>query len=500
MSSKAMSRRTALKAMAAAAGGAILAGCGGTPVPTPTPQVIIKEVTKEVPKEVTKVVEKQVTQVVEKVVTAVPQKTGPTLITQYMNANMFAEADAFTEAQAWTVHLPKFNKDNKDQTLRAEPVAQAEFVTKLAAMTQAKELGNALLWISAKPLGDFAREKLVLPLDDLAKQAGVDLAAIYDQRALDLCRYDITTNAPLKGPLWALPMTINPGVGILCYNATMLQAAGADIPKETWTYDDVLANAKKVAKANVFGYQHIRGGGGAGSHSISNDYAYIAPFGGYIFDRAGKKALMNTPESVAGWAWIYDLIFSSKVAPSADDTKAFGDYKQAHMNSKLAMYKEGPWGAMHYRLIPEKGKPGYIEAGEVPAPKGTSGRRGNTLGTDAWGISTNATDPAGCLKALLWMTNLDASLYRSKGAFSAGSTKSFFTNEWALKDPFVSNTLKIAAEGELPYYAANGRDAEITNLLKQKMVLLDGGTQKVTQAFFDDLNTEIQKILDKPAA
>ena len=372
MASTSMSRRTALKAMAATAAGTILAACGGT-APTPTPQVIIKEVTKEVPKEVTKVVDRPVTQVVEKQVTAVPQKAGPIVITQYVNANIFAEADSFTEAQAWTVQMPKFNQGQKDYVLRYEPVSQAEFVTKVAAMTAAKELGNSLVWTNSKPIGDWGREKLFYSMDDLAKQVGVDVTAIYDERALAVNRYDVATNTPYKGVLWALPMTINPGVGIIEYNATMLQAAGGDVPKETWTYDDILANAKKVAKAGVFGYMHIRGAGGTGSHGISNDYAYIAPFGGYIFDAAGKKAMVNTPDSMAAWTWIYDLIFSSKVAPTADDYKAFGDYKQAHMNSKLAMYKEGPWGAMHFRLIPEKGKAGYIEAGEIPAPKGKSG-------------------------------------------------------------------------------------------------------------------------------
>jgi ABC-type glycerol-3-phosphate transport system substrate-binding protein len=477
MSGYTVTRRSLLKGLAAGAGALLLGAC--TPKATPTPVVqIIRE-------------------------TAVPAAAGPIIVTQFVNANIFAEADSFTEAQAWTVVMPKFNKEQKDIVLRYEPVSQGEFVTKVAAMTAAKELGNSLLWLSGKPLGDFAREKLIMPLDDLAKAQGVDVAAIYDERALAVLRYDTSVNQLTKGPLWGLPMTINPGVSLHIFNASMFEKAGVGLPQETWTYDDLLAAAKKIAKPNegVWGYQHIRGGGGApGNHGISNDYSYIAPWGGYIFDRAGKKAMVNTPESMEAWNWIYDAIHVHKVSPTPDDAKAFGDYKQAHMASKLALYKEGPWGAMHFRLIPGEGKPGYVKAGEIPALKGKSGRPGNTLSADGWAISTNATAPAACLKALVFMTGLEAGLQRNFGAFSAGATKAFFTHEPALKDPYLVNTIKAAAAAELPYIPANGRAAEVDDILKQRLVLLDGGSQKVTQAFFDQLNADIQTILDKPPA
>ena len=77
---KRMTRRQALGAVGGLLASAVLVACA--PGPTPTPQVIVKEVTKvvEVEKEkvVEKPVEKVVTQVVEKVVketAAPPQRT-----------------------------------------------------------------------------------------------------------------------------------------------------------------------------------------------------------------------------------------------------------------------------------------------------------------------------------------------------------------------------------------------------------------------------------------
>jgi multiple sugar transport system substrate-binding protein len=479
MSGEVVSRRTLLKALGAAAGAVILGACAPREVIKEVP--VEKEVIKEVP------VEKEV-------IKEVP--VGPVPVSMYMNVNMFLEADSFVEGQAWTVHLPEFNRAQDEVLLRAEPVSAAEFNPKVPMMTEAKELGNALLWTERIVLGDWVRQNMLIPLDDLAKQAGVDLEAIYDERALTLCRFDPATNTPRQGPLWSLPMALMPGINIIGYNGTMFEEAGLnERPTEDWTYDDILAAAKKITKPGKWGFvMNVYGG----AHGLGWDYAYIAPFGGYIIDREGKKALVNTPGSMEGWEFYYDLLYTHKVAPTRDDITAMGGYKEGHMASKLAMYRNGPWGGMHFILIPEEGKPGHIEAGMIPAPKGKSGRPGQQLAVDRYGISSNATDPMACFKALLWMTNTDAGSYRAKGALIAGATKEFFAKPEMLEHPYISITIKSLADSEMPYVPANGRTKEVNDLLGHELTLIDVGKERPTQAFFDALNDKLQAILDMP--
>jgi len=212
----------------------------------------------------------------------------------------------------------------------------------------------------------------------------------------------------------------------------------------------------------------------------------------------GTEARINTEESVAAFQWLWDLEWTHRVTPTKEVVSALGGYKEMHMNSQLALYRNGPWGGMHFRLIPPEGEEGHVEAGGVPTPVGPAGLRGTFASGEWWGIAKASKHPQEAFEALKWITDYDSNKYRSLGVLSPPAFLAVREDPELLADPLIAENMKAAEYAQLPYHAANGRDSEINTLLGQELGGLDTGEQEPTQAFFDQLAEKIQDILDQP--
>jgi multiple sugar transport system substrate-binding protein len=466
------------------AGASVLAACA-----TPTPQ-IVKE---------TVIVEKPVEKVVQQTV-VVPQEVGAKTIRITVNANFFLEADAFNEAKVWTVHVPEFNATHKDIKIIVEPVSGAEYVPKVPLMAQTGDIPD-ILWMTGDPVAVWAAGGVLMPLDDLIAKDKFDLG-VFNEAALATVRYDPATAKRLTGPLWGLGITLNAGLSMVWWNADVFAAKGVALPAENATLDDLVNIGKQLTQdkngdgtPDIWGFSINHGN----RHGISNDNAWIVPFGGEVINREGTKALLNSSAAMQGWQWYYDLYWTHKISPPRDIVSALGQYKEMHMKGQLAMYREGHWGGMHFNLIPAKGKEGHIEAGGMPWPKGPSGKNGTYVTTEPWGIAKATKYPAEAFEALKWVTDVESNKIRSIGTNAPPIRKDVVIDEALLKqNPWIPTTIKAAANAESPYYTANGRDSEVNRLLGQEMAAIDTNAAKPTQAFFDELAKKVQEILDKP--
>jgi len=82
----------------------------------------------------------------------------------------------------------------------------------------------------------LVQEGLLLPLDPLLQQAGVDLSAYGD--GLDALRYE--------GKLYQLPYSLSPN--LVLYNPQLFADAGVDLPKAGWTWEQFRETAQKLTK------------------------------------------------------------------------------------------------------------------------------------------------------------------------------------------------------------------------------------------------------------
>jgi ABC-type glycerol-3-phosphate transport system substrate-binding protein len=336
----------------------------------------------------------------------------------------------------------------------------------------------------------------------LVAQDKFDLS-VYDERGLAVMRYDTAQSKALTGPLWGFTQLLNPGQSTLYWNADVFKAKGVALPAENASMDDLVNIGKQLTqdkdgdgKTDVWGFLLTTGFG----HGIANDTSLIASFGGEVISRDGKTAMLNTPQSVQGFQWYYDLIWSSKIQAPKDVIQALGSYKEMHMKGQLGMFKNGPWGGMHFRLIPPLGQEGHVEAGGIPFPKGPSGRNGAIVGGEPWAITKATKYPMEAFQVLKWTNDKESAKYRALGTLIPPLHKEAQKDPEIQADALIAMNIRAAANADLPYLAANGRDAEINRLLTQEMAAIDTNATQPTQAFFDGLAKKVQEILDKPKA
>jgi len=80
------------------------------------------------------------------------------------------------------------------------------------------------------------KEGLLLPLDPLVQQSGVELGAYGP--GLDALRYE--------GKLYEIPYLLNPN--LVLYNPKLFAAAGVEVPKAGWTWEEFRETARRLTQ------------------------------------------------------------------------------------------------------------------------------------------------------------------------------------------------------------------------------------------------------------
>jgi len=118
----------------------------------------------------------------------------------------------------------------------------------------------------------------------------------------------------VDGKLYGLPIEFNLEYGGAYVNEEMFRQAGLPYPPQWKTWDDVIADAKKLTKWNPDGSMAV-----AGLHYTNNDQLYtyflsgILEQGGNYFAEDGRHFNFNTPEAVAVIQKMIDMAQKDKV-------------------------------------------------------------------------------------------------------------------------------------------------------------------------------------------
>ncbi len=152
---------------------------------------------------------------------------------------------------------------------------------------------------------------------------------------------------------------------VLFYNKDMFNAAGVDYPTADWTYDDLLAAAKKLTldtnkdgKIDQYGFW---------SDTWDMELLWsevIWTYGGDIISADHTKTLIGEDGARDAWAYI-DSLYKEGVMPTPTTSGEFGS--DLFQSGKAAMTTIGHWAV-----------PGYVQSGikfdVAPMPKGPAGR------------------------------------------------------------------------------------------------------------------------------
>ena len=239
---------------------------------------------------------------------------------------------AASDGEVWQKMIDSFNEAHKGKgmQIRMELIPEEQYVTKVLAAVatgQAPDFG----WGTAGKAAQLARDEVLVPLDDVAAQVGLDVAdfSAYSIKAPLLPLPDNTWfMAPL--PVISLPGEINRDPG---------GAAGLDPASPPKNGDDLLAWAQAMTKRD--GDTVTRSGimmTGSGVQPTVT-WGIVAEQMG--FQRASddlKTACVNPDAGKAAMQWVLDLFDKHKVSTRdvTDRYKAFG-------TGQGSIFWTGPW-------------------------------------------------------------------------------------------------------------------------------------------------------------
>ena len=209
-----------------------------------------------------------------------------------------------------------YNSSQSDITLVFEEIPFDQYADRLLIDMASGTAPDVFHWPSPWWIPTM-RKNLFLPLDDLIADAGI---------SLDDFTYDPRRVGSMDGVLYGLPYA-QPTTRVVIYNTRLLEEAGADIPDDSWTWDDLVAAGKLVHKPDEVYAMPFP------PHQLNLE-TMILNNGGGIISEDGTTALLNDPATIAALQESVDWYREDKITMEPGQEEALGD--EPFASDKLA--------------------------------------------------------------------------------------------------------------------------------------------------------------------
>ena len=307
----------------------------------------------------------------------------------------------------------------KIQTIPAEGYDQKVF-TSIAAGNPPDIFGSGDVIIPTIVSKNYA-----LDLNQFVEKENYDLSSFYPQVIEGL-----TFDGQLVG------LTDNWDTQVMYYNRDVFDQAGLDYPDETWTWDRFVAAARQLTEGEgpkkIYGAVH-------GTWFVPV-FDAIWSFGGDVFNEAGTKCVLDSPEAIRGVQAVGDLI-KEGLSPNPQQLEGQSG-TQLLLSGRAAMVLDaGRWGA--YELL--EGKADWAVA---PIPKGPAGRQ-NFFHLGMFAIARTSDSPGKAwefLKYIVSKEGMEGTLENLQGiparkpvAKSSAITQDPIVQEHDALEPFLES-------------------------------------------------------------
>ncbi len=391
------------------------------------------------------------------------------------HARIGQQEDALYEMQT-----PKFMEEHPNIEVIKESFPGDEYEAKMATMYAGGTQGDVIWSALGGAKIQFAYSQgQVAAVDDLVASQGIDLAEWYEG-----CINAIT----LEGNLLGLPFKAHPGLAVVYYNQTAIEAAGGEVPTAEWTQDQHIELAKLLTlsegdRTTQFGY--LPHAGWKGFVTLSR------AFGGELLNEDGTVFQLAEGASLQALNYLYDLFQTHKVAPAPDQMLGAGN--DMWISGILGTYQGGTSVSVTGSSIGDA-----FEWMAVPDPIGPGGVGGSDYEVDAQCVTTASEHKEEAFQFVHYLCNQDSGTQLGIIGGTVGGRPDVYGAEVLLQHPYRVVFKEIMDNAMASRITNNWRQTEAEVALDQLLQPLWAGQAQPDEAFVESVRASIQDIMDKP--
>lgn len=344
-------------------------------------------------------------------------------------------------APAYEESFDAFMAQNSDIVVDVEVVPWGDYWTQLPLDIQSGDMAD-IYWTNSSNFAKFADNGNLINISETLGEGDGE----WTQSVVDLYTRD--------GSLWGVPQLWDSIA--LYYNKDMTDAAGIDVENLTFMpgteEGDTLITAAQALTTDAAGLHPGDEGfdpdtrqtyGFNGQLDLQAIYIDFLAQNGATFQDEDNNFAFASPEGILAFQYLYDLINTWHVAPSAADTNPNGDAtRDLFLQGNLGLFQSGPY---NLKTIAENAT---FNWGIAPMVAGPEGRISVVHGVAAVGNAETENMEA-TLAVLEWLGSVEGqTALASQGVSFPGATgaQQAFVDYWAEKDVDVQVFID-AAEG-----------------------------------------------------
>lgn len=261
--------------------------------------------------------------------------------------------------------LAEFERENPDVDVELVHIPD-EYPHKIRLMAAARKMPD-VLFMESQILPGFASRGVLRDLGPMLASDDTIAPSDFYRPVMDAMSW--------KGTLYGIPRDLSNLV--MFYNQRLFDEAGVPHPTAGWTYEDMVAKAKRLTRGDQFGI-------GFAPYPL-----YWLPYlwsdGGDLFDPERTRSTLLEPESLAALRRYHDLRWKHHVAPTEAQV-GNARMSQLFAQGKLAMMVGGRW------VVPGFRKKLDFPWDVAPFPRG---KKGSIVDADSsgWCISQSCEQP-----------------------------------------------------------------------------------------------------------
>ncbi|MDQ3699497.1 MAG: sugar ABC transporter substrate-binding protein, partial [Chloroflexota bacterium] len=395
---------------------------------------------------------------------------------------------ATAEEQALDARLPPFLE--KYPNIKVErQVITGDMIEALKTMAASNTLpDNVHAYTGGQQYHTFALGGALRNIESMIARDKVDLKGWFPEM-IEIMRID--------GKLFGLPFKGQVLTAGFYYNVSLFQSRGVQEPNENWTLDDLVKAAQQLTVRQ--GTDTAQWGYGVQAWGGENLTGHLRQWNGDSFSKDGKKAAMDSPQTLEALQWYETMINRERIMHPIDGAAdSFIAGKMAMLGRAYLGYKS--------TLLPQVGDK-FKWDGTMMPKEAKTGKRGGIFAGDSHAVTRDSKSPDAAFELLKWLTDKEFGValgLQSRGSTTLGGRPDVYADERILNAPQftkkmqqaqLNSVTQIKEPSVTPY---NFRALEVYKIRDDALAKITKGEAKADPGFLRELNREMQVVLDMP--